>query len=75
MVQPIESSGIKWVNVLNIKVDVFTVNNEDNRATLLEVFLLLLLLKLNTAKHSAYQSVFVSNFERVYACQGNHSLT
>ena len=67
---------MKCVNVLNIKLDVFKVNNKDKRAMLVEIFLKFLLLTLNKAKHSAYQSVvFISNFERVLDWQGNHSLT
>ena len=57
---------MKCVNVLNIKLDVFKVNNKDKRAMLVEIFLKFLLLTLNKAKDSAYQSVvFISNFERV----------
>ena len=67
---------MKCVNVLNIKLDVFKVNNKDKRATLVEVFLKFLLLTFNTAKHSVYQSVvFISNFKHVLDWQGNHSLT
>ena len=47
---------MKFVNMLNVKLDMFKLNNKDNRATSLEVFPVLLLLTLNIAKHPADQS-------------------